>query len=53
MFWMVAAMLVFPWLLGLVVSCTMGEHSPPPCARLEHQEGMMRETMKETRQELT
>jgi len=53
MFWIVAAILVFPWLLGLVVSCTMGEHSPLAHARLGHQEGMMREPVNETGHELT
>jgi hypothetical protein len=29
MFWMIAAILVFPWLLGLMITCTIeGVHSP-------------------------
>ena len=29
MFWMAAAILVFPWLLGVVISYTVVGHSPP------------------------
>jgi hypothetical protein len=34
MFWMMAGILAFLWLLGLVISCTKGEvHSPPIAGR--------------------
>lgn len=30
MFWTIAALLVFPWLLGLLIRCAVGgAHSPP------------------------
>lgn len=32
MFWMIAAILVFSWLLGLVIHHTMGRHPPLPGA---------------------
>jgi hypothetical protein len=53
MFWMITAILVFPWLLGRVISYSMGGHLPPAGARPGYQEGMMRETTKKTSHELT